>query len=954
MKQLKNWVLFACLFLSQHVFSQQAAYFILGEDQFRGVQIYDVIQDNQLNYWFTTSEGIYHFNYTTYEKIDCPKAKSTAVFYFVKDRNGVIYGHNLNRQIIKIEHKTCSVIYELKEDESGSDISLAIGEDGNLVVSSQKIIVLNASGKVLHQFSPNQNYISQPFTTDEGVIQYHLSSSDELVIYQKGRFSKKKLLHTDNNLLGVMKFMKIGTQYFAVDTKSNRSFTYHPKTFKLLSFASPTFLLNSISNRFYETSNGVWLAGTLPGVYHLPQTLNTKAQLLYADYFISDVFVDNEGNTLLSTFDKGVLVIPNLKVPDVIHPFREDPINSLFSLNSSTLLLGSSKGELHTYRNKTIAHFENHGKRPIEVLVGNKKGNFFFYDDGFIRGYNYLTKQSIDFHDASLKAVAFVNEQTVYLGTNRGLVQVDSYQEKKFKLQIIQDFNMRIHHLVYDSNHQLLYLSTVEGLIVRDKNGRKLQIQYKGEDLFPNDLYAANGKVYVCTNEFGVLVYKNGKFIQRLLPKVDGQTVVLKKMLLHEGTIIATGSNGFYQFDLKGNLLKSIHAAFGLSSKRVIDFTIHQGAIWLSHSNGVQKIDLNDFSRLHHQPIIRFDKLLVNGVQLPFTQSSNFSSDQRKFQFQFSSPTLRNRELLHYHYRLLGSDTSWNINPVGMNQVTFNALSPGTYVFEVKAESQGITSGTIRFRFEIGAPFYARWWFIVVSILGFIGIVYLIYRRQLAIQNRKAQLMNELNASKLTAIQSQMNPHFIFNSLNSIQDLILKGDVEHSYSYITTFSNLVRRTLNYSEKDFIQFEQEIKLLELYLSLEQLRFKKDFSYSIEHNNLEDILLPPLLVQPFIENALVHGLLHKEGVKKLIIRFELDEDVLICIIEDNGVGRERSKAIKARQRSEHESFSGKAIHNRFEILSAALGGDFGYHYEDLVNNGEALGTRVVLRIPIKHHF
>jgi hypothetical protein len=82
--------------------------------------------------------------------------------------------------------------------------------------------------------------------------------------------------------------------------------------------------------------------------------------------------------------------------------------------------------------------------------------------------------------------------------------------------------------------------------------------------------------------------------------------------------------------------------------------------------------------------------------------------------------------------------------------------------------------------------------------------------------------------------------------------------------------------------------------------------------------------------------------------------LDEDVLICIIEDNGVGRERSKAIKARQRSEHESFSGKAIHNRFEILSAALGGDFGYHYEDLVNNGEALGTRVVLRIPIKHHF
>lgn len=472
--------------------------------------------------------------------------------------------------------------------------------------------------------------------------------------------------------------------------------------------------------------------------------------------------------------------------------------------------------------------------------------------------------------------------------------------------------------------------------------------------MFPNDLVAQDGKVYVSTNEHGILVYEKGVLLKRILPKVDGKTVVIKKMLLHQHSIIATGTNGFYQFDLNGKLLKSLHAAFGLSSKRVIDFTIHKGNLWLSHSGGVQQIDLNYFSRTRSKPIIRFDRISVNGIQVPIADATILASHQRKILFQFSSPTLRNRELLHFHYRLIGNDTSWNINPIGMNQVTFNALSPGEYVFEVKAESQGQMSKTLRFHFEIEAPFYIRWWFIALSLLVFLGVVFLIYRRQLAIQNRKAQLINELNASKLTAIQSQMNPHFIFNSLNSIQDLILKGDVEHSYSYITTFSNLVRRTLNYSEKDFIQFEQEIKLLELYLSLEQLRFKKDFSYSIEHNHLEDILLPPLLVQPFIENALVHGLLHKEGVKKLSIRFELDEDVLICIIEDNGVGRDRSKAIKARQRSEHESFSGKAIHNRFEILSAALGGDFGYHYEDLTNNGEALGTRVVLRIPIKHHF
>jgi LytS/YehU family sensor histidine kinase len=177
--------------------------------------------------------------------------------------------------------------------------------------------------------------------------------------------------------------------------------------------------------------------------------------------------------------------------------------------------------------------------------------------------------------------------------------------------------------------------------------------------------------------------------------------------------------------------------------------------------------------------------------------------------------------------------------------------------------------------------------------------------------------------------------------------------VENSYSYITTFSNLVRSTLNHSEQEFIEFEQEIKLLELYLSLEKLRFKKNLNYSIETKNVDDIMVPPLIIQPFIENALVHGLLHKEGAKELKISFEA-KDNLICIIEDNGIGREKAKSIKKRQRSEHESFSGKAIRKRFEILSKIFEGQFGFEYEDLYQEGKPCGTKVILTIPIKHKY
>lgn len=218
---------------------------------------------------------------------------------------------------------------------------------------------------------------------------------------------------------------------------------------------------------------------------------------------------------------------------------------------------------------------------------------------------------------------------------------------------------------------------------------------------------------------------------------------------------------------------------------------------------------------------------------------------------------------------------------------------------------------------------------------------------------KRLDVEKQYRASELKAIRSQMNPHFIFNALNSIQDLVLKGNIENSYSYITMFSNLIRQMLTYSENEFIEFEQEIKLLELYLSLEKLRFKKDFTYEIAVNNVEDIMLPPFLVQPFIENSLVHGLLHREGEKKLKIAFELKED-LICTIEDNGVGRDKAKAIKQRQKAGHDSFSGKAILKRFEILSNVFNGKFGYTYHDLYERAEPSGTRIVLVIPVKRQF
>jgi len=249
---------------------------------------------------------------------------------------------------------------------------------------------------------------------------------------------------------------------------------------------------------------------------------------------------------------------------------------------------------------------------------------------------------------------------------------------------------------------------------------------------------------------------------------------------------------------------------------------------------------------------------------------------------------------------------------------------------------------------------------IVISIL-ILGLLLFIISRIRIIHRQKKELNeayiqleinknNEIDVSKLKAIKSQMNPHFIFNSLNSIQDLVLREETDKSYDYIVLFAELVRNTLSYSEQGFISIDKELDFLNVYLELEKLRFGDDFIYSIAYNGSPEIKIPSLVVQPFIENALLHGLLHKKGIKHLEILFEIDTQ-LTCTITDNGIGRAKASEIKKRQQKQHASFSTSAIKKRMAILSQQYEMDAHFEYQDLIDNGEIKGTRVVITMPFQ---
>ncbi|MGB1019177.1 MAG: histidine kinase [Chitinophagales bacterium] len=234
----------------------------------------------------------------------------------------------------------------------------------------------------------------------------------------------------------------------------------------------------------------------------------------------------------------------------------------------------------------------------------------------------------------------------------------------------------------------------------------------------------------------------------------------------------------------------------------------------------------------------------------------------------------------------------------------------------------------------------------------------LIRKQKTKLDNAYEQLeeskKNELAVSNLKALQSQMNPHFIFNALNSVQDLVLLQDIRNSNKYLGKFSDLIRKILLSSKEQFITLEEEVEILSLYLDLEKLRFGEDFIIDLQCNVSEkqqdEIMLPAMFIQPYIENAIKHGLFHKEGKKELMVHFNIKNNALECIIKDNGIGQKKAAEFKQKRLHLHTGFSTEAINERIRLLNETSEKKIELEIEDLFEGDLAIGTKIILFFPI----
>ncbi len=473
---------------------------------------------------------------------------------------------------------------------------------------------------------------------------------------------------------------------------------------------------------------------------------------------------------------------------------------------------------------------------------------------------------------------------------------------------------------------------------------------------------SADGTLWVASYDAGVVGYKDGQVIASFTRKQGLTSDICRTMLVHDNDLWIGTEKGLnrVRLDKPGDPITQYTSQDGLGSDIVNVIYADSSTLYVGTPAGLsffdeKKVDLSEGCRLYLLSVINSGKERIgdtSGLILPYTDKS--------IRLEFAGISYRSVGGITYRYRLLGLDSNWRTTKETF--LEYPTLPSGKYAFQLQATNKfGVSSPLMTLSLGVIAPFWQTSWFYGLILVGFLSLTWLFVSLRIAHirkrESEKEQLSQRMMEMEHIALQAQMNPHFIFNCLNSIQQYIFDQDIFAANKYISGFAKLIRATLQNSSKPFISLPDEISYLSGYLSLEKLRFKEKMDYSIvvdQEIDDETYIIPPMLIQPYVENSMRHGLRHKaEGRGFITIQFRKAGDRLFVIVEDNGIGRKKAGSFKTREHIEYQSKGMSLTADRIRMINAKYNDRILIDVIDLEDDtGKPTGTRVVMEFPLFH--
>jgi hypothetical protein len=425
--------------------------------------------------------------------------------------------------------------------------------------------------------------------------------------------------------------------------------------------------------------------------------------------------------------------------------------------------------------------------------------------------------------------------------------------------------------------------------------------------------------------------------------------------------------NGLSVFDPSKNDFQNYSTSEGLIANE-LNVSLDKGAdgkFYIGFDDKYNFFDPNHIIQNNLPPPIAFTSFKIFGKEISLPENNDaraplqLNYEQNMLSFEFAALNYTVPQKNQYAYKLEGADKDWTYSG-SRRQATYSNLSGGDYVFRVKAaNNDGVWNEEGKSIFiHIAPPFWETLLFRILVATVIISSVYIFFRQRITHirkeEKKKTAFNKQLAQIEMKALKAQMNPHFIFNCMNSINSYILENDKKMASDYLTKFSTLIRLILENSDKQKINLGDELAMLETYMQLEQNRLDNKFDYHIQVDpsiKTTSVEIPSLILQPFIENAIWHGLVHKTERGKINISVRRESSSLICVIDDNGIGRTKAALLQKQQVIKHQSMGMKVTEDRLRILNQLNLERPSVLITDLFNeHNEPCGTNVEIKFPV----
>ena len=674
---------------------------------------------------------------------------------------------------------------------------------------------------------------------------------------------------------------------------------------------------------------------------------------------ISHVYSGNDDEFWFLTLGQGVF---KLTSPNVFTFLKKDDLkfSNFIALNFSggSLYASNEQGSILSVTDnfkKIIIESKAYLEYNAKPYFYNKNTNadIVFSPVGLFS----IKKDNLKSIQLTYKNSDIVNDSTWYIATSSNVIKLNP---KSF---LITDTIWKERATAVLNDTDSTFIGTLNGLFVVRKNKTSYPLAAV-EDFFnrriSNIKKAGDGIIWVSTYDAGLAAYKDGK-ITHHISDTNGLTSNICRNMFLNGNFLWVGTDkGLNKIDISSYPYKVVikyTTSDGLASNMINAVYAGNNMVYIGTPAGLTFFDERKVSQQSSCRLNILGITIAGKIQMFDSTKLTLKNSENNIRFDFVAISFKSSDDVTYMYRLTGLNDEWR--NTRENYISYPILPSGKYQFEVMAMNKfGVASETVLIPFEIEKKLIEKIWFWVFIAALILGMILWYYNRRITLLNKrageKAALTSRIFEMEQMALRAQMNPHFIFNSLNSIQQYVIDADVKGANRFITGFSRLIRKTLDHSSNDEISIQAEKEYICTYLELEQMRFENKFEYffniaaDIDKN---ETCIPPMLLQPYVENAIRHGINNKkEGTGKIDITITIKDNNLICEITDNGIGRLASEKLKGNVHLEYQSKGMELTAKRVELLNMNRKFPITVSITDLINEaGNPLGTKVTILFP-----